>query len=167
MKIRERAPNFPEASFSFLFCSKVCSSHLQFQYFAGNYSYPFATWGMSCKALLSCIFCLVSATPAVCDLQRRGLGRVAARWAVGARAWAHTQHSQEVGCSHAQAAWAAWLSTGWRNYLRVLVFRRAWLPSARHKTWSNLCFQKWRCACSPHTLSVFTGAAESLHLTKF
>lgn len=154
MKFREKALNYSKASLSSLFCSEVCKSHLQFQYFAGNYSYTFATWGMSRKDILSCIFCLVSANPSVCDLQRRGFGRVSARW---------------TGWVPVPAARPAWLATGRRNHLRVLVCHGAWLPSARHKTWANLCFQKWRRACSPHTLSVFTrgsGIFESVFFPK-
>lgn len=74
-------------------------------------------------------------------------------------------HSREVGCSPAPAAWAAWLSTGWRYHLHILVCHEVWLPSARHKTGANICFQEWHHACSPHTLSVLHRAAQNL--TKF
>lgn len=163
MKIRERAPNFSEASFSFLFCSKVCS----FNILLVTTRILLLLEGCHVRLYWAVFSALYLQLPQCVTCRGEGSAELlrGERWVPVP---GHTQHSQEVGCSHAQAAWAAWLSsTGWRNHLRVLVCRRAWLPSARHKTWSNLCFQKWRRACSPHALSVFTGAAESLHLTKF
>lgn len=128
---------------------RVCRSHLPFLCFAGNCSSLFAAWEAWCKDVLSCIFCFVSANPAACDLQRRRLGRAAARWAGGARALARLAQPGRVGCGDAQAARAACLSTGWRNRLRVLVCRSCWLPSGRHKTWSHFGVQMWHRACSP------------------
>lgn len=121
---------------------RVCSSHLQFQCFAGNYLLP-ERYHRDILSLFSALFYKSCSVWLAEEKAWQGWCKVGS----GCSCFG-TLGRARVGCGRMQGAWAVCLCTGWRNPLYVLVCYSVWLLSGGHKTWSDHGFQMWHHACS-------------------